>query len=95
MPVPKEFEGKITDAQWDKLALSELDADDRESVLDALREGIAQAEDAADVREVVSLAQEAADMFREEFEGDGYDETEINAGKTAADGTIDEVGKEE
>lgn len=98
MSVPKEFAAFVTEPQWEKLALAGLDTSDREIVLRVLRDALKGAdpevEDPEDIAEVVALAQEIADDFREKFDDEGYDENEVTAGGQTSGELLEEVNGE-
>lgn len=95
MPTPNQFPQFLSDDQWKSLGIEELAVVDAEIVLNVLRrafKGVDPEEaDAADVAAVVAIAKEIADDFREKFDAEGFDETELKAGTHAKTALLDEM----
>ena len=85
----------LSEDQWKKLDLDSLTGEDAEIVLNVFRrafKGVDPEEaDPEDVAAVVSIAQELADDFREKFDAEGFDETELNAGAHASGELLEEM----
>lgn len=95
MAVPEKLKRFISDAQYGKLRLDELDAEDRASVLDVLIaafEGL-DLDDVndEDVVRVLGIAQGYADDLREPMDDSGFDKEEVAAAEAASDGVIEDM----
>jgi hypothetical protein len=80
-PIPVELSPFVSKAKWDRLALHELEANDRRIVLNILEDGFRAADpkkaDPKDIADALSIARKLADDFRVKFDSTGYDAHEL------------------
>jgi len=95
MKMPGSLHGFVSDEQWAKLKLDELDGGDAKDIIEDMEAAFKGEDpeeiDDSDVEFVVSLAQGIADNLREDLDEEGFGEEEV----AAANATVEDMDEEE